>query len=71
MTLRVELVRSVELKFFQASGHDYEVFDGEHLVAHGWAAGSAQRAKVEALDHARRVIRMREKLRAPGITGER
>ena len=63
------------VNFLGTSGHCYEVTDEvtddtEHVLASGWAAGSEQRARHEATEHARRVIRMRERARAAHLTGE-
>jgi hypothetical protein len=51
-------------------GFDYEVHqDGKHLC-YGWAAGTRTEARKEALEHASRTLRIREKIRASAVTGE-
>lgn len=70
MSIRVELCARMALKFHQESGYEYEVFDGETFLCDGFAAGSSKVAKQSALDHARRVIRLRERRAAAHITGE-
>ncbi len=52
-------------------GFDYEVSQGGVHLCYGWAAGTRAEARVEALEHASRALRIREQIRASAITGER
>jgi hypothetical protein len=70
VTLRIELTAQRGVGFFAVAGHDYEVFDGERLVCHGWSAGGQERSKHNATDHARRVLRMQARRAAAAVTGE-
>jgi hypothetical protein len=51
-------------------GFDYEVRQDGRRLCHGWAAGTEPQAHAEALEHASRELRLREKIRAAAITGE-
>jgi len=60
----------VQITPAERGGFDYQVLQDGARLCHGWAAGTETQARAEALEHASRELRMREKIRAAAITGE-
>jgi hypothetical protein len=60
----------VQLTPAERGGFHYEVQTDGARLCQGWAAGTETQARAEAIEHASRELRQREKVRAAAVTGE-
>jgi hypothetical protein len=60
----------VHLTPAERGGYHYEVRQDGARLCQGWAAGTEPQAHAEAVEHASRELRQREKIRAAAVTGE-